>query len=142
LVVSIVNSVIVALLMLAGTSWGALGIASARIAAVALVTPWALRYGFSNTPVSTRDFVVSFSEPCFAGAIMAVAALEVRSLTMSIGPVLSLVTGVCASGAVYLLILSALPGSRAKLRGLLRDLVEVVRARRHPQATGVSEDGP
>ena len=129
LVVSVVNSAVLAILMLAGIAWGAVGIASARAITVIVVTPWALHYGLSGTPVSSGDFLRSYSRPCLAAAVMGIVLLAVRRFAPMDSALTSLALGLSSSGLVYLLALFALPGGGAQLRSLYHELVEAIRRR-------------
>jgi O-antigen/teichoic acid export membrane protein len=129
LVVSVVNSALVAGLMLLCIPWGAIGIAGARAAALILIAPWVLHYSFRDTPVSVRDFTRSYLKPSAAAGIMAVVLLGVRQLGPLDSAPISLALGIVLSGAAYLVALSALPGGTAQLRSLYRELSQAIRRR-------------
>lgn len=139
LLVSFVSNALLIMLMFAAVRWGAVGIATARVAAPILLIPWALYYAFAGTPVSVRDFLRGYYRPLFASLTMAAALLLLRSFTDRWSAPLSLVLGCGAAVASYFAALRLLPGEKDQLRSLMKELRGALR-RRSPVGVKARKD--
>jgi len=127
--VSVVNNALLVILMVTGLRWGAVGIATARVATSALVMPWALRYSFAGTPVSVADFMRGVSGPVVASLMMGAALLLLQYLAHLESALLALLAGCGTAIIVYFLAFSVLPGGRAQLQSLANELFVALRRR-------------
>ena len=139
LVVSLVSNVLLIALMFAAVRWGAVGIATARVAAPILLIPWALYYTFAGTPVSVRDFLRGYYRPFLASLVMAGALLYLRSFIELWSAPLSLVLGCGVAAASYLLALRLLPGEKGQLTSLTNELRGALR-RKSPLGAKARKD--
>jgi len=129
LALNLVYSATLVLLMFLGIQGGAVGIATARLATLALVTPWALWYCFSTSPVSVGDFVRTVSRPLTASVTMGAALLLLRYFGQVESAVVSLLVASGAAATVYFLAFKFLPGGTGQLQSLASELWTVVRQR-------------
>lgn len=139
LLVSLVSNALLIALMFAAVGWGAVGIATARVAAPILLMPWVLHYSFAGTPVSAADFLRGCGRPVLASLIMAAALLLLRHYVPFESPALTLVVGCLAAGLVYLLAFQLLPGDKKQLQTLFQELWGSVK-RRSPMRVKSHED--
>jgi PST family polysaccharide transporter len=128
-VVSLVYNATMVILMFTGIRWGAVGIATARVASLVLLMPWALYYGFAGTPVSVGDFFRSVSRPFIATVTMAAALLLLRYYADLESDLLSLAAGCGAAVPLYFLAFILLPGGRTQLQSLVNELLGALRKR-------------
>ena len=129
LLVSLVSNALLIALMFAAVRFGAVGIATARVAAPILLIPWVLRYSFEGTPVSAGDFVRSVARPCLASATMGAVLLLARDVAFPDRPPLSLLIGVGVALSAYFLSLTLIPGGRNQLQSLSEELYTTLRPR-------------
>ena len=129
LLVSFVSTVLLLILMSIGITWGAVGVATARIATPVLLAPWILYFSFAETPVSVGDFLRTVSRPVVASLAMAAALALLKTLAHLESALLSLTIGCGTAIAVYLLAYSLLPGGLAQLQFLARELTAALRRR-------------
>jgi len=129
LVVALVYSVTSVTLMVIGSQWGAVGIASSHLATVMLITPWMLYYSFAGTPVSSGDFLRSVSRPFVASLGMGAALLLLQNFAHLDHPLLSLAAACGTAITAYFLTFSLLPGGRGQLQTLASELLVSLRRR-------------
>ena len=116
-------------LMFLGTIWGAVGVATARVTALLLVSPWALYYALHDSPVSTRDFLGAVSKPLMASFAMGATALLSRNFLQIDNRIASLAVGFAVAAGTYVVSLALLPGGRKELGGLAAELLTALRRR-------------
>jgi PST family polysaccharide transporter len=129
LLVALVSNALLLILMFVGIKWGAVGIATARVASLVLLMPWALYYSFAGTPVSVGDFLRSVSAPFLASLTMGAALLLLQYFADLESGLLSLAAGCGTAITVYFLAFNLLPGGRGQLRSLAKELLAALRQR-------------
>lgn len=129
LLVNAVSSSVLAVLVFVGAQWGAVGVAGARVATLALTLLWGPYYSFSGTPVSARDFARTASRPVVAGLVMGGGLLLLRTYSTLSPHLLSLLVGAVVAGTLYVGALIALPGGRERLVSFLSEVVSALRRR-------------
>jgi len=129
LVVNLVYSVALVGLMFVGAIWGVVAIAAARLVTLVVVSPWALHFAFSGSPISVRDFLRTVSRPVAASVAMGGALLLLQSWAPLDSPLLKLLASCGTAISVYFLAFNLLPGGRRQLKSLLGEVVGVLKAR-------------
>jgi O-antigen/teichoic acid export membrane protein len=125
---AIAHSLLLAVLMCAGLSWGAEGVAIAHVSATVIALWPKLWYSFLDTPVSVRLFVRSVRVPVLAGLATGAAALALhRGLALPDAP--GLVAGAVLGSAVYLAACLVQGEGRRRIRALVDDLRAALRRR-------------
>ena len=129
LVVNLVYSVALVGLMFVGAIWGVVAIAAARLVTLVVVSPWALHFAFSGSPISVRDFLRTVSRPVAASLAMGGALLLLQYSASLDSPLLTLLAACGTAISVYFLAFNLLPGGRRQLKSLLGEVVGVLKAR-------------
>jgi PST family polysaccharide transporter len=129
LVASLVNNAALVILMFTGMKWGAVGIATARVATFVVLMPWLLYYSFAGTPVSVGDFLRSVSRPFVASLTMGAALLLLQYFAPLESALLSLLAGCGTAITAYFLAFNLLPGGRRQLQSLANEVLAALRQR-------------
>jgi len=126
------HGLVLAILVIAGLPWGALGIAVAHVATSVFTIPLKLHYSFKGSPVTLGSFWSAIRMPLASSVIMGVSLIVFR-FTFPIAHSLPSLLAGCAIGATtYLLPWLLLPSGRAELRLILQDVQNAVLRRPIP----------
>jgi O-antigen/teichoic acid export membrane protein len=119
--------------ILVGLPWGAVGVAAAyAVTRVVLTDPLLFWFVGRQGPVRTKDFYRTIAPFTFASAAAFAVSIAVRNFAAIQNPILGLITLFITSGAVTLLVLSALPAGRLALSDI-RTTIGLILKRR-PEA--------
>ena len=128
----LIHSLVLAILMVAGLPWGALGVAVAHVATSVGTIPLKLHYSFKGSPVTISSFWSAIRMSLASSVLMGVSLLVFR-LTFPIEHALpSLLAGLAIGATTYLLPWLLLPVGRAELRVILHDLKNALLRRSIP----------
>lgn len=125
---AIAHSLLLAVLMCAGLSWGPEGVGVAHVSATVIALWPKLWYSFLDTPVSVGLFVRSVRVPVVAGAA-AVAATLALNRELVLPDASALVAGAVLGSAVYLAVCLLQGEGRRRIRALAEDLRAALRRR-------------
>lgn len=118
----LVHTLVLAILMIAGLPWGALGIAVALVATSVVTAPLKLYYSFKASPVTLGSFWSAIRMSMASSVFMGVSLIAFRFMVPIEYPLPRLLAG-CALGATTLLLpWLLLPFGRAELRLILQDV--------------------
>jgi O-antigen/teichoic acid export membrane protein len=129
LFVALVHSVILAILMVVSIPWGAVGIASAFVLTIVVLSPWIIYYGFSETPVTIKLFYGTVSKPIKASLVMVLMLVLLRSIAPMGGDMVSLLTGGGIAAIVYSSSFALFPNGRLQLKSLVQDFKAAMKTR-------------
>lgn len=138
LLLGIVHSVVLAVLLVLGTFWGAEGVAVAHVATTVLLMVPKLHYSFRGTPVTLGGFARTVSRPVFAAMVMGVGLLLLKATLPTLPALAAVAAGLGAGGVLYFATLWLQQGSREELMHLWSDVRGAMRRRRPRGAEGGS----
>lgn len=116
--------------MVIGVRWGAKGVAIADVAATYLMFAPKLYYSFKNSPVSLSAFFATIARPVAACVFMGAMLLLLRSALDARSNLISLLVGAAVACSLFAFACVMLPGGRAELGDLIRDLDSAIRRKR------------
>jgi PST family polysaccharide transporter len=123
LVSAIVHSIVLAILMILGVRWGAVGVAVAQVSTSLLLMPWKLQYSFKGSPIRVRSFLEVTAKPALATVGMSLCLVGLRSavpVDCAVG--VSLIVGCVTAVVSYFGCLALIPGSLKQLVSLVHDV--------------------
>jgi hypothetical protein len=139
---SLIVSATLMLFILAGIHWGPLGIASAHVCTMVVLTLPKLFYSFRQTPVTVRLFLDGIGTASLASGAMVASLLVFRMLVGGDGRILSLISGIGVAGTTYATVLLLLPRCRKDLNTLRSDILAALQRRRPAAAAEKVEAVP
>lgn len=138
LLLAILHSVVLALFMLIGVRWQALGVAVAHIATTCVLMLPKLYYSFLESPVTIMNFLCALYQPFVATIIMAAAIVIFQRTIPFERALLSVGFGGSLAVSTFLGSLLLMPGGHDKMSVLAADIAKALRARSaRPQAASL-----
>lgn len=122
LILAVLHGAVLMILLVAGASVSATGIAWAHVGATALMMLPKLYYSFLHTPATLGGFFRAVRAPIIAGAVMCLVLLAVRSVVHPNGVLPTIIIGAIGGYAAYGLSLWAQRTTRSEIRSLLVDV--------------------
>ncbi len=127
------GSACLSVLLLAGTAWGATGVAAAQVVSTYLMVWPNLHWGLKNTPISKQDFLSAISRPIAASLLMTAVLVLLSHLDEFIDhPAILLAIGAVAAVPLYFGAWLILPRGREELSRIKDDLLSLRRRDQKP----------
>jgi O-antigen/teichoic acid export membrane protein len=124
-----------------GSTWGAMGIAYAEVAATYLLIPPRLHYTFKDSPMTSGAFMSAIARPLTASLAMGVALMLLRDVLPAIGAPAVLMIAGTVGAIVFFGVWRLLPGGGADLWELVSDVrFSVNRKRSAPERVSVASE--
>jgi O-antigen/teichoic acid export membrane protein len=105
-----------------GVVWGAVGVAYGILVATLVLLALRLKYSFEGTPVTAGAFCRALATPLLASGSMAAVLVAMNALVEPSSSVAALAVAAPVALGSYLLAWMLIPGGRAKLGQIVRDL--------------------
>jgi O-antigen/teichoic acid export membrane protein len=125
----LLSSIVTLIAMSIAIPWGAVGICLARVSATVFLLFPRIYYSFIDTPLSMLFFFRVVWRPFIGSSVMAISLLLFRSTVPIESGVVSLLMGCGMASAIYIGVLSILPGGRGQLAVLIHNLLSAFRRR-------------
>gem|GEM_PF-128312 len=138
LAITIVHSVVLAIMLLVGLNWGVTGIALAYMATTFVLLYPNLYYSFHGSPATVQGFFSALRTPALAGLAMAVGLVALQQLKLTHTVPGSLLLSLLVGGAIYLAAIWTQRRGRTELKGLFVDLRAALESKRRPPALDAS----
>ncbi len=122
LVMTVVSQVTMFLFIVAGTGWGATGVAMAQALTAAVLLLPNLYYSFAASPVTPGLFFRAIRTPVAASAVMATGLIALRAAAPALHTAASLGLGLIVGGTLYWGFCLLQPLCRSEIQGLLGDV--------------------
>jgi O-antigen/teichoic acid export membrane protein len=113
-----------------GVLGGARGMAWGYLVATYILLAVRVRYSFEDTPVRVGDFVNTLSRPLAAAVVMSGAVLLLHTL-VDVNTGLKMLAMAAVGGVIYVVALMIIPGGKAQLHEIVRDVLVGLRLDRY-----------